>query len=321
MILMYHRVVSEKDLQRRFIQPGMYVLNHVFEKQIRFLKKHFQIVSFPYLLDRWQQKTYDLGKRYCVITFDDGWLDNYHYAFPILKRYSIPATIFLPTAFIGTRQWYWPEKISYLLEHFYNPAMTSAKREALCFLFRRYTRIHDIFMSTAIAINVEKQWERIDAVIEIWKELPPEEIDELVDGMSRVLEVTFPDERVFLNWEEIGQMSQKDISFGSHSCTHRILTKLPLMESKKEIELSKQTLLDKKLNYVPIFCYPNGNHNPELQNLVRDCGYQAAVTTRFGLENEVPQNLFALKRISVHNDISSTVQLFSLHVSGLCRGS
>jgi hypothetical protein len=118
-ILAYHRVLSEKALGRDyFIQPGMYVRNDVFEKQMQFLTENFQIISLMELLNHWAEGTWDHGKRYCVITLDDGWLDNYVYAYPILRKYQIPATIFLPTALIGTNQWLWPDKMGYLLTHY-----------------------------------------------------------------------------------------------------------------------------------------------------------------------------------------------------------
>ena len=101
----------------------MYVSKDVFEMQMQFLKEHFTVVSFGELLDLWTQKTYDQSKRYCVITFDDGWLDNYIYAYPVLKKYEIPATIFLPTAFVGTNKWFWPDKIGFILRHYLLPGL------------------------------------------------------------------------------------------------------------------------------------------------------------------------------------------------------
>src|SRR5262249_36518048 len=86
LILMYHRVLPEAELQKRYVQPGMYVLNHVFEEHVQFLQEQFQVLSFNELLDHWNKKEWDPRRLYCVITFDDGWLDNYLYAYPILRE-------------------------------------------------------------------------------------------------------------------------------------------------------------------------------------------------------------------------------------------
>src|SRR3569832_2316711 len=87
LILAYHRVLSEKELKKDFVQPGMYVRNDIFEKQMQFLRNYFEVIPFAELLQLWNENLLDQKKRYCVITFDDGWLDNYTYAYPILKRY------------------------------------------------------------------------------------------------------------------------------------------------------------------------------------------------------------------------------------------
>lgn len=288
-ILMYHRVLSEKELAQQFVQPGMYVRSDVFERQMQFLKEHFQILSFTELLNLWKKNKFDKSKRYCVITFDDGWLDNYIYAYPILKKNNIPAAIFLPTAFIDTNKWFWPEKISYMLHHYFNNSASKPME--------------------SIPLG------KIDSVIEKYKESSDEEIEDIIEKMSREINLKIPDERMLLNWEEVKEMSQNNISFGSHTCNHKILTKLSAMESQKEIEDSLHILQENKINHIPVFCYPNGNYNAEIQRLVKERGYQAAVSTRFGLENSSAQDLFSLKRIGIHNDISSTIPLFAYRLS------
>lgn len=315
LILMYHRVLSDMELQRRYVQPGMYVFDHVFDAQMRFLKNQFQTISFAELLDRWKKKNWDTTTRYCVVTFDDGWRDNYQYAYPILNKYGVPATVFLATDFIGTRRWFWPDRISYLLEQYFKPSMSPEKKASLSSLLNRYMRQSKLH-STFRVFNNTRPVERIDHFIERCKLLPRDEINGLSEKMRIILDVDFPHDRVLLSWEEVAQMSQNGVSFGSHSCTHQILTKLPLQEARAEIVESKRTLLEKQINYVPVFCYPNGNYNREIQSLVRDSGYEAAVGAQFSSEGESPEDLFAIHRIGVHNDISSTIPLYSLHLSG-----
>jgi len=315
LILMYHRVLSEKEVRRRYVQPGMYVLDHVFDAQMRFLKNQFQAISFAELLDRWKKNNWDTTTRYCVVTLDDGWRDNYQYAYPLLNKYGVPATIFLATDFIGTRRWFWPEKMSYLLEMYYNPVLSLKKKESLSSLLNHYMRNLKL-VTPARVFNNTRPGEKIDNFIETCKLLPQEQINELIEKMRIVLDLDFPHERVLLNWEEVAQMSQNGISFGSHSSSHQILTKLPLQEAIAEIVESKCTLLKKHVNYVPVFCYPNGNYNREIQSLVRESGYEAAVGAQFSSEGESPEDPFAIHRIGVHNDISSTIPLYSLHLSG-----
>ena len=310
LFLMYHRVLSEKDLNRNVIQPGMYVQDDVFERQMEFLKDHFQILSLSELLGHWTEETSLQDKRYCVITFDDGWLDNYLYAYPILKRHNIPATIFLATALIGTNQWFWPEKVIYLLQHLSDSVLRAILNDS--------PDIQKLlFGSGNLSRNGERRIEWINSVVERCKTLPEEKILELIERIKTPCGLIFPDERLILSWQEVEQMSQNNITFGSHSCTHRILTRLPLNEVKKELEESLQVLLSKKLHHVPVFCYPNGEYNQEIQALVKGCGYQAGVTTQFGFQSyAAPQDYFRIKRIAVHNDVSLTIPLFLWRISG-----
>src|SRR5262249_61217020 len=112
----------------------------------------------------------------------------------------------------------------------------------------------------------------------------------------------------------VSKMSKDGISFGSHSCSHRILTKLPQQEILREMDVSRRILQEKPINYVPIFCYPNGFNNEGIRRLVRECSYEAAVGLRTGSEDRHPQNWLEVRRIGVHNEISSTLPLLAFHL-------
>ena len=116
-ILMYHRVVP-KDEQGRWVQAGMVVDPDTLDLHIRYLRKHFQIISLSDLAELQlgpARKSHEM--RLCVLTFDDGWSDFYEYAYPILKMHEAPATVFLPTDFIGTNRWFWTDHLGILLAH------------------------------------------------------------------------------------------------------------------------------------------------------------------------------------------------------------
>jgi peptidoglycan/xylan/chitin deacetylase (PgdA/CDA1 family) len=311
LILAYHRVLSEKELGRDyFIQPGMFVRNDVFEKQMQFLTENFQIISLMELLDHWAEGTWDHGKRYCVITFDDGWIDNYVYAYPILQKYQIPATIFLPTAFIGTNQWFWPDKVGYLLRQYRRSDVRWTMDSANSFLDE---------YPWARGVIAKAKSGNIDSAIEMCKEPPEKAVYEFIDEMSRRMHLEFPNDRLLINWQEVEDMSQHGISFGSHSCTHKILPKLPPEEIKDELDQSLRTLREKSVNYVPVFAYPNGDCDEKTIGQVKAVGYRAAVTMMSGCEASSPKSLFRLKRIAIHNDISATIPLFAFHISGLTQ--
>jgi peptidoglycan/xylan/chitin deacetylase (PgdA/CDA1 family) len=305
-ILTYHRILAEKDLAQNYVQPGMYVYSNVFEMHVRILKKHFQILTLQELIELWKSNNCNKEKRYCVITFDDGWVDNYRNAFPLLRKYDVPATIFLPSQLIGSDTLPWPDKLVSLLWRYYR---TDSGLDQHVSALKKYQ-----WLLSGQGTSIEEMIERL---IEKVKQMPYSEIDTIINDLQGELGIPAHEERALLNWEEIEEMSRYGISFGSHSCTHKVLTMLSSEEVKREITESHSMLGSKRINYVPIFCYPNGNYNRHIAEQLKVTGYQAAVSTDFGLESSVPDNLFALRRIGIHNDICRTLPLFAYRLSGI----
>ncbi len=306
-ILTYHRVVSRKEPDVEYIQPGMYVTAETFSMQMRFLRKHFAVVPFVELLRLWSDQRWDAERRYCVVTFDDGWLDNYHHALPILRENALPATVFLPTTYVGTDRWFWPEQIAWLCRHA-GWQNRERRRQAAKFL-------HDQFPWLAAAGSSLGDADP-DSIIERCKTRSQEELDGLVAAWAKELGAVLPRHRQVINWAEAQEMSAAGVSFGSHSATHRILTHLDSREIRREVEGSWQTLKEKGVATVPVFCYPNGDWSAEVERSVEAAGYAAATTTEFGHESRAPSRRFGLRRISIHNDVTHTPELFAFHVAG-----
>ena len=107
------------------------------------------------------------------------------------------------------------------------------------------------------------------------------------------------------------------VSFGSHTSGHPILTHLQDTEVRNELNRSLAALRERKLvnRFVP-FCYPNGSFTPEIRDMVEQCGYSLAVTTQRGWTSK-DDNLFQLKRIGLHEDISHNNYLLMARLSEL----
>ncbi len=319
LILAYHRVLPDGEENKHLLQPGMYVTRSVFAKQIEFLRTHYEIISLGDLLERWRKRSLEKQKRYCVLTFDDGWLDNYLYAYPVLRKYAIPATIFLPTSYIGTRQWFWTDKLTYLLADYKKAKVSRSASRALSELLRGEEILNDLLFTTEFPADRTARLDRIDAIIERLKRISSDKIQECLTLLSEILYKPFPEERLFLNWTEIAEMSRHNIAFGSHSCSHKILTMLSPDEIQQELVESMRVLQTRNIHFLPVLSYPNGNTNPQVERLTRIAGYKAAFSMRFGVEKPLPANLFAIRRIGVHQDISKTMPLFTFYLLGLQR--
>jgi peptidoglycan/xylan/chitin deacetylase (PgdA/CDA1 family) len=282
-ILMYHRVLPAADLSSAYVQPGMYVTAETFERHLRFLRSYFEILPFADLLRRWRDGDWDDSARYCALTFDDGWLDNYRYAAPLLRACAIPATIFLPTDLVGADRPLWPDRLGRLL--------------------RRRGR------------GTPAEWDR---EIERAKGLADSERDELIASLATA-SGDEPPRRTLMNWDEVDALSRQGISFGSHSATHANLTRVSGAALERELRGPLDALRARAIDAIPVLAYPNGDYTPEVAAAARAAGYEAAVTTRPGVESRRPADLFRLRRVGVHDDVTRSVPLLALHIARQAR--
>lgn len=315
-ILMYHRVLPKRQAVEASVQHGMYVTPETFERHLVFLKEHFEVLSLPELLEAWKEHAIEKSRAYCVVTFDDGWLDNYVHAYPLLKKYGVSATIFVPTDFIGTSRWFWPEQLAYLFGRLAWAAIPPERRKDAQRITTRYLG-GEVWNQLESVCPANAGEQTFDQIIEQGKTLQPDQIEQYVRELGASIQATWPSERILMNWDEVQEMARNGIAFGSHSCSHRLLTKLSMQEVEEELSRSKATLEWQRVQPIPVFCYPNGDYNAVIQRAALATGYEAAVSCRAGCESAIPQDLLALKRIGLHNDSSHTVPLLTLALSGI----
>ena len=277
-ILMYHSVSSE--------DPPWYlsaVKPEDFEREITYLQKVAEIVPLHQLVD-WLFQGRDIPSKAVCITFDDGLKDNYTFAYPILRKYNVPATIFLATGYIG-HSWQ-SHKARFAVWN------TGVEEFEVDGLGRYCLRSPD---DRLIAMN------KITTGL---MKLPEREKNLMVETLLKVLDVGLPDgfgEGLSLSWNEVIEMNQNGISFGAHTVTHTSLTRLPIEEARKEILYSKKDIEERLGTSCTLFAYPNGEFNAEIIEILKENGFKGAVTT-------IPRmvrrgaNLFRLGRISAGPD-------------------
>ena len=300
-VLMYHRILRQNEIAGE-IESGMYVERDTFDKHMKFVKRNFEPVSFSnWLKFTRTERLSPSGKPYCIVTFDDGWLDFYRNAYPILLRYEIPATVFLPTDFIGSTKWFWTDRLARMFAKKKSSKARTMKRDLA------YPELRTILRLTG---NHEKTRERI---INLLKTKRLEIIEEILTALSELWEIELPvGERAFLNWEEVRELYNSGlIQFGSHTQSHPILTTLSKEEVVSELENSRNRLDAAGIIDLEnlVFCYPNGSYDSDIRDLVKKIGYKAAVTTRPGW-NSYGDDPFELNRIGVHQDVTSTIPMY-----------
>lgn len=305
-ILMYHGVTSINSV-RGSVQnyDGKQVYAATFNEQVRHLAKRYTILSLNQLFKAINNHQ-PLPANSVVITFDDGYLNNYHCAFPILKKYHAPATIFVCPDLIETNELNWLDTIEWLVTH------TLRKN------------VHFTTKQQNHSFSIQTTAEKIHAIISIKKLLFPlttTEHEEIISLLKKQLDVHQPYSENYriMNWHQLKELSASNISIQSHSATHSILTSQDKDAIQQEIIQSK-ILIEKKL-HTPVyaFAYPNGVYNHDVKTLLKQSGYTCAFAIKGEKNSIYPTQLdpFALKRIPVtnnyNNDIFMLNLIFNLH--------
>lgn len=277
-IIMYHRIgANNEDWSLDTLDTS------VFEKQIKYLTKTHKIISLEDFAQNLIDKK-ELPKRVAVITFDDGYKDNYKNAYPILKKYKIPATIFLTTGHIESNKLFWWDKIGYILLNLKQKEINLEDIGLIkpC-LIQKNRNIFDETMYKFSIILEEKKHEIINELEKIFNKDIPKEI-----GKNNTL-----------SWDEVKEMSENNIDFGAHTVNHPILTQIPLNQAEFEISQSKKDI-EKRLNRkITTFSYPNGladDYNKDIIDLLQKYGFICSVTR---IPNTITQktSLFELGRV------------------------
>lgn len=102
-----------------------------------------------------------------------------------------------------------------------------------------------------------------------------------------------------LNWDEVREMSAHGITFGSHSHTHPILSRMPIQEAKEDIVISKQVIEEKLGSKVRHFAFPNGraeDFSEELRDYCKKIGFESVASVIYGTNCSSNKNYF-LERI------------------------
>ncbi|WP_185234526.1 polysaccharide deacetylase family protein [Teredinibacter franksiae] len=283
-VIMYHRVLPKNSPAYAREEPGMVVCPEALEQHLELFKKHFEIVDIDSLSDL--QPNSNTGKPRLIVTFDDGWADNFQYAFPLLKKHNVPACIYLVTDMIGTNRAFWPNIISKCVHNGWTNQLVGA---------------FDIRPQTNTKIPTR---EHAAHLIQQIKTLPDTEIWSILSANG--WDTAADDDDRLLNWDEVDAMhSSKLITFGSHTCNHfRLTSGLP--ENVVVHELTESaSILEKRFGAPCLhFCYPNGDSSHIAEKGVENI-YRTAVTTEKGINSPASNNL-RLKRIGVFDDATKT---------------
>jgi peptidoglycan/xylan/chitin deacetylase (PgdA/CDA1 family) len=318
-ILMYHRVLPKERIDPNWIQQGMFVERTIFINQLKFLSENYKIISFDEFIHLSKSGTWNPAQQYCILTFDDGWRDNYDYAFPIIKKFGIKATIFVTTGYIGTDRCFWPERLSKL---FLQLDVSGQLLEAHNGILRAANKagVSGEGIRTIVDFACRKKQARyFDRFIEALKVYPNDKLFTFVEEAEKFFNVDEPHGREVLQWSEISEMEKYGVSICSHGVSHRILTGLDKADIWQELTASKSHIEQYCRETGPIFCYPNGNYNDSIKKMVAKAGYRLGVTTKFGSTDFELNNSFEIPRLAIHSAVSNNNAMFAFYLTGIWK--
>lgn len=263
-ILVYHRVLPGND---PFAMSA--VSCEAFARQMALLRSRFHPIPLSEAADRLEAG--DLRPGSVCVTFDDGYADNCRHAWPILREYGIPATIYLATGLIGTGTVSWYDGVLAL--------MRAPRAERLDYepAGLRGVPIAQAGLRAAAAFKL----------LEWLKRFPPAERDAHIAALERVLGRADA-EKAMLDWDQVRSMHAAGIAFGAHTVTHPILSLIGAREAEAEIAASRAAIEERLQAPVRHFAYPNGkreDYNADTVGILGRLGFRTAVTTEPGVND------------------------------------
>lgn len=309
-VLTYHRVLPSELQRNSFSSTAIVVTPETFELHLKFIRRFLRPIT-PAEFSRKIASGEPFASRTCLVTFDDAWYDNMEYALPLLRKYGVPAVLFVPTDFPGGGRYFWYDRLNRLL--FYAWQHQGLADEIFDRLGAR----------EVLTLNERDARAAIRAVVSNIKHSFDEAaIDATIKELQAVLARKRPDlclhgEDYFLTWAQLATLSKSEVFYiGSHTVSHTSMTEIDLKTASEELARSKLEI-QRRLGQEPaLFAYPNGDVNTQLADLVRDTGYALAFTTEEGFVS-TRCSPWLIRRINMFEYAASSRRNLLARIAGL----
>ena len=288
-VLAYHRVLDIEPEEKFPFDPELVSATPAaFREQVRYLARHFTPITFGELA-RALRGEVALPSDAVVITFDDGYRDNYEHAFAILREEGVVATFFVSTGYLGLRRPFWFDRVAY--------ALYRAPEGLLA--------VPDSDLRLPLGDPSSRRraaW----ALVEHLKTLPDPErrrrLDRLAERIEMQVDAADLDLACPMSWEQVVEMHEAGMEFGSHTVSHPVLTRLDGRALARELADSRRHLEAALATPVQILSYPFGStkdYDPRVIEAVAGLGYTAAATYLPGRNDPRSCNAYEVRRLHV----------------------
>lgn len=263
-VLIFHRVLPRADELHDDLPDAA-----AFDRTMAWVVRWFNVLPLDQAVRRWTEGS--LPARAAAITFDDGYADNLTEAVPVLRRHGLPATFFITTGYLdGGRMW--------------NDTVAESLRRC------RHAELdlEDLGLGRHALADWPARRRAMAQLLGRIKYLPQAERQQVVDTIARRTGATLPDD-LMLSTPQLRALRDAGMQIGAHTLTHPILARQTPDAAREEIAGGKLRLEALLQQPVTLFAYPNGvpgrDFLPMHAAMVREAGYEAAVTTAAGAAN------------------------------------
>jgi len=307
-ILRYQRIIDPEKLgypvsRLAFVRP------ETFEKHVRYLDKHCNLVPLDKLAeDIWEKR--NIPDKTVAVTLDGGWIDNFVYAYPILLKQRATAAMFLPTAFIGTGNFFWTDKVLFALK-----AMEEAELTFTPFDFFNEEQREAI---SVVSPDGSVSTPLIFIVIAALSACSPPQRALALDALGLVatqLGASFPKDPAFMGWDDLRLMKNGPVSFGSLGHSHSLFSEMSGEKIREEVLNSQKILEAEQIPLSAGLAFPEAAFSA---NALEVCG---ELKIPFVLAHELapPREIQArrpliLGRLNILEAETSTTETFACHL-------
>ncbi|HVJ88806.1 MAG TPA: polysaccharide deacetylase family protein, partial [Labilithrix sp.] len=284
LVLVYHRIMRPRDC--KYDPNVIEATPEQFDEQMAILRKRHDVAD-PQEMRELIAAPKKLRHARIGITFDDGYRDNYTYAFPILKSHGLRAMFFLPTHFVGQKHLTWWDQIAWVVRN--------STRRSLTFKYPK---------NVVVTVDPDDPTLAIRQVLHLLTKNPSVDRQRFMAEVQEVCGLDAPaqaEDRQFLSWEEAGEMERDGMTMGSHTHSHEILARLSEPEQKEQCQRSRDLLVENNLK-ADCLAYPVGHldsFSAGTIDLAKRAGYSFAFTNYGGVNTPERMDPFRVRRVGM----------------------
>lgn len=284
LILSYHRVTPDFRAAARESLPSLLVSTETLRRQLEHVARSHELVSLGDARRILAEPARRGLRDVVAVTLDDGYGDVAEHALPILASLRVPATVFVPTGYVGT---------AHRLPH-------DRLHASLSELHRRGVPFERAGLGSGLQALLSAAAERGPAATldRLIARLPHDQLLALADALEARLgqsERDLPRSTRLMTWDELRTVHAAGIDVGGHTVNHAVLANLPLAEVRRELAGCRDDIAARIGEPPRHFAYPNGYYTPTVRRAVSEAGFETAVTIE-DEENRHRAGAFTLKR-------------------------